>query len=341
MRKFIPVALAVAIVMIAAVAILTSSKALSFSLSPDNSDSPSPLYSDDMRDNYHFGPDFICMIDENSSIECLGSDEHGVVANAPSLSGFTDIDGGDTYACAYHEVNDFHHCWGSIDRQLGVVPDPTSTEEPEPTIEPTEDPVATAEPTETVTPGATEVPVETVVPTPTAVLTTTPVLTPEPTPVPDPCLIPMPPAGTLPATIFNSWIEECVYPLELDAVADGERYYRWTSFSVIGQPEPWTATLTSPEDTFMLLWEVNDGDEPWTLVDMNDDISSRNNNSRITWTPTQGKIYALDITTYTAETLGVFALTIELATGSAQGSTGQQSMENLDMLNAIPFERRQ
>ena len=147
----------------------------------------------------------------------------------------------------------------------------------------------------------------------------------------------MPAGGTLPATLTGSWIEECVYPLELEGVANGDRYYRYVRFNVVGESQTWTATLTSDEDTYLVLWQVNDGDEPWTLIDINDDIDSGNTNSRITWTPTQGNTYVIDLTTYTAEILGDFTLIVELGSGNSQGS----SIGYSDIPNAVPNERRQ
>lgn len=323
MRKFIPAALAVAIVMVAAVAILTSNKALSFSLSPDSNAAPAPLYSDDVQGYYHFGPDFMCLINDGGTIECLGSDAHGVVSNAPSLSGFTEIAGGDTYACAYHDRNNFDYCWGSIDRQPSNAPDPTPTEVPTATPEPT----ATALPPGATPPAATA----TVVPTATAVAET------------DPCELAFPDNAVLPVTLTGSWVDdaECLYPVELDDFADGDRYHRWTGFVATVAHSPWTATLESDEDTFLLLFEWDDDDEIWNLLEKNDDIVSGNTNSRISWTPTQGKSYLLDLTTYNADTLGDFTLTIGSGTSSTQSSANGQSMEQSKFPSTTPLERRQ
>ena len=320
MRKFMPVTLAIALVAIAAVAILTSGRAMSFSTSEDNSDTPAPIYSSDSQTLFHFGPDFLCLIDDNGLIECLGSDTHGVVSEAPTRSGFTEISGGDSYACAYHADSEFDYCWGSIDRQPSdAPPEPTPTEESAPTVEPTQDPVAT------------EVPNATVEPIPT----------PEATPEPDPCELSLTDDLTLPVTLSGSWIEECGYPIELDDVAVGDRYYRWVIFEAAVVNSSWIATLESDEDTILILWQWDEEDEEWDFVEMNDDIVQGNTNSRIEWTPTQDQSYLLDLTTYTANTLGEFTLSITTGTANSQSSSDGQSIEQSDLSGAMPLERRQ
>ena len=272
---------------------------------------------------YYFGPDFICQIFSDTTISCYGSDAHNVVSNTPSGTGFTNVDGGDTYACAFHQATRFNQCWGSITLSPPTI-QPTATPEPTMTPEPTAPPLP---------PGVTPEPTATSEPTATA--------TPEP---PDPCRISMPAGGTLPLTITGSWIDDCVSPVELEDVADGDRYYRYVRFNATGAAgvsETWTATLKSDEDTYMLLWRVIDDTEPWALLDRNDDMVEGNTNSRITWTVTQGETYVIDLTTYTAETLGDFTLTIEFGTGSSQNSTGQQNIRYSDDPNTVPTERRQ
>lgn len=160
-------------------------------------------------------------------------------------------------------------------------------------------------------------------PTATAV---PPNATPEPTatavPEPaDPCFIPMPPGSSLPTTIESSWIEECVCPRAIAGVEDGDRYYRYTSFSVRSVSADWIATLTSDHDTYMLLWEYDVASEQWSLVGENDDMAQGNTNSRIQWTPTEGKSYSIHITTYNANTLGDFTLSIESEGANSQGSS--------------------
>ncbi|MCY3638898.1 MAG: hypothetical protein OXG80_07350, partial [Chloroflexi bacterium] len=147
------------------------------------------------------------------------------------------------------------------------------------------------------------------------------------------------PTGTLPLTVTGSWIDdaECVYPVELPNAASGDRYYRWVGFKATSASGDWTATLTSNEDTYMLLWEYDDDSAELTFVDENDDIVRGNTNSGITWTPTLGKSYLLDLTTYDANTLGDFTLTIEAASSGTQGQSSGQSID----LSDITLERRQ
>lgn len=318
MRKILPLALAVAIVAVAAVAILTSSEVLSFSMSEDRNDAPAHRYNDEVQTDYHFAPDFMCMLDDYGAIECLGSNAHGVISKAPAMSGFTEIDGGDTYACAYHARSDFDYCWGAIDRAPSSAPPPTPTEEPAPTVEPTEEPVAT------------EVPM----PTPTEA------------PEADPCRIDLPDFFLLPLTQTGSWIEECVYPSELDNVAEGDRYYRWVGFvpgdAPTAAPTNWIATLESDMDTVMVLFEWNAEEERWDFVEMNDDDpEGGTTNSRIEWTPVVGQEYALVLTTYTANTLGDFTLTITVDIPARRNSSTEQRMMPSGLSGAMPLERRQ
>ncbi|MCY3542795.1 MAG: S8 family serine peptidase [Chloroflexi bacterium] len=196
-------------------------------------------------------------------------------------------------------------------------------------------PIPTTPPTATTVPDAPT-------PTPTTTLVPgapTPTVTPTPTPEPDPCELDIPDTFTLPLTVTGSWIDdtECVYPIELPDAESGDRYYRWVGFEAIFASGDWTATLTSNEDTYMLLWEYDDDSADWILIDENDDIVRGNTNSGITWTPTQGKSYLLDLTTYKANTLGDFTLTIEAASSGTQGQSSGQSTD----LSNIQFEPRQ
>ena len=132
--------------------------------------------------------------------------------------------------------------------------------------------------------------------------------------------------------------------VERDDVADGDRYYRYVAFSATLVGPSWIATLTSDDaDTYMVLWEWDADQADYVLVDSNDDLEQDNANSRIEWTPVQGQHYLLDLTTYTANTLGEFTFTLEEGTASAQGqgSTGEQSIGQSDLQGAMPFERRQ
>lgn len=148
----------------------------------------------------------------------------------------------------------------------------------------------------------------------------------EPTPVViDPCQIELPTTFFLPHTVNGSWIDDCVYPVDLTNVEDGDRYYRYVTIDVIVAGSSLTATLESSEDTVMLLWEWNEADEEWDFVEINDDLEAGNTNSRITWTPVQGATYLLDLTTYESETLGDFTLKIEDGSASSQGQRMQSS----------------
>ena len=78
----------------------------------------------------HYGPNFVCLLNAEGAIECLGSDVFGVVSGIPDMNGFTEINGGDTYACAYNDTESFEYCWGSVERQPATTPEPTMTPAP-------------------------------------------------------------------------------------------------------------------------------------------------------------------------------------------------------------------
>ena len=78
----------------------------------------------------HYGPNFVCLLNAAGAIECLGSDIFGVVSSVPDVNGFTEINGGDTYACAYNETESFDYCWGGVARQPATMPESTMTPEP-------------------------------------------------------------------------------------------------------------------------------------------------------------------------------------------------------------------
>ena len=207
------------------------------------------------------------------------------------------------------------------------VPTPTAT----PTVTPTPDPDApTPTPSATPDPGT---------PTPT------PSATPEPA---DPCRIDIPASASLPVTLSGSWTQECVYPLSRERiqeltsiqVAAGDRYYQYTDFEVSDAGNgTWTATLESTDqDTVLFLWKWDEASEELVFVAANDDIvSGTNTNSRVSWTPTEGTVYYLDMTTYDAERLGDFTLTIAAGSGSGQG--GPSGVQGVAPSN-IPFEGR-
>ena len=91
----------------------------------------------------------------------------------------------------------------------------------------------------------------------------------------------------------------------------------------------------------MLLWEWDTTEQDYVFVSSNDDLAEGNSNSRIDWTPTEGQTYLLDLTTYHANTLGDFTLTIGESSSSAQSSSTEQRMEPPDIQGGTPFERRQ
>ncbi len=171
------------------------------------------------------------------------------------------------------------------------------------------------------------------VPTPTPTVTPTPELrvptpTPTVTPTPDPCRIDMPASSGLPVTLSGSWTQDCIYSLSRERIEEitgirlgaGARYYRYASFEVTAAGNgAWTATLESDKDTAMFLWERNEENEEVFVVG-NDDFEGHIN-SRVSWTPTEGKVYYLDMTTYEPYTLGDFTLTI------SSGSSDTQDME--------------
>ena len=218
-------------------------------------------------------------------------------------------------------------------------PTPTGTPTPTATPTPTTTPEPTATPTPTATPELAATPTAMATPEPTASLT--PTATPEPTPTPtatvggqaeasgseseldapepNPCALSLPDGdGALPITIEGSWLEECVYPHELEDVKDGDRYYRYVELET-PSGDSWEAALESSEDPVLVLFEWDAGSESWALVEMNDDIQQDNTNSRIEWTSVAGQRYMLDVTTYeaTAETLGDFILTLAAAAETA------------------------
>ena len=84
----------------------------------------------------HYGPNFACLLNAEGAIECLGSDIFGVVSGVPDANGFTEINGGDTYACAYNGTESFEYCWGGFTRQPATTPEPTVTPDPSATETP-------------------------------------------------------------------------------------------------------------------------------------------------------------------------------------------------------------
>ena len=88
--------------------------------------------------------------------------------------------------------------------------------------------------------------------------------------------------------------------------------------------------MTSDEDTYLVLCEY-DTDDSISCVE-NDDYEGLGTNSKIEWTPSVDKAYQIEITTYEAETVGDFTLTLEGAGGigdalSLENSIGQSQRQ--------------
>ena len=155
---------------------------------------------------------------------------------------------------------------------------------------------------------------------------------------------------SLPVTQAGEWVLECSYPLDLQSTiggsaASGERYYRDLVITPLTLDVTWVATLSSDEDTFMLLWEYEETDDgiadgSFRLVDTNDDLESGNTNSRIEWSPTADKTYLLVLTTYEIETLGSFTLTITAGSATVGNSTGMQELMPVDVPGDMRFEQQ-
>ena len=93
--------------------------------------------------------------------------------------------------------------------------------------------------------------------------------------------------------------------------------------------------MTSDEDTFMVLSEIDGVTGVLTIVGVNDDIAPGNTNSQITWTPTQGNSYFVYLTTYDANTTGDFTLTIQEDSSGSQGQRSEQSIDLSDMQSEL------
>ncbi len=139
--------------------------------------------------------------------------------------------------------------------------------------------------------------------------TTTPVTTATPEPS-NPCEL-LDRDFQLPHSFPGIWSSECKYTTHRTDIESGDHYFKTLTFNIHFTSGPWIATLSSTEDTFMLLAEWNSQTEEWELVDFNDDISSDVTNSRIEWQPIVDKWYYLWLTTYKAETQGHFVLDLQ------------------------------
>ena len=292
MKNIAPIAVALLVVAVFSITIFASGNALSFSLPASSEGAPVtqqqniPPQPNDYVDQakHHFGPDFMCLIyADANTIECFGSDTHSIVSNSPTKSGFTAIDGGDTYACAYHPVDAFTHCWGSITRAPSIVtPTATSTLTPTPTSVP---------------PG-----VDTPTPTPT------PTVTPTPTPLwRSACHIPRSGSATYPLTLTGTWTSDCT----LD---DGTPYI-WDEWRQKGTGAV-TITARSEGDPNLTLFEIDDsksvGDDGWaTLLVYNDDIDriGGDYDAQIVHTLEDGKHYWVSVSPYNNNARDSFTLT--------------------------------
>ena len=300
MKRFIPVAAALAIVVVAAVAILASGEVLSFS-APGASDSVAdrePVDQAQPQDFdgtgsplYYFGPDFMCLIySDSNSVECFGSDTNNVVSGVPVGTGFTQIDGGDTYACAHRQTDSFTYCWGSITRR-------PSTTQPTATAEPTAIPEATAT---ALPPGVTPEPTATSAPQPVA----TPTLEPLTRTV---CHIPRSGSATYPLTLNGTWVSACTY--------DSGKPYIWDDWRQQGTGSV-TITARSVGDPYLALYEIDDSlpiedDGRLTFLAENDDIDAAGDNydSQIIHNLEDGKHYWISVEPYSNSTRESFTLT--------------------------------
>ena len=249
-----------------------------------------------------------CAIDLGGRVHCWGSDEHRQVSDQPTSGEFIAVGAGARHTCAI-DLGGSVHCWGSDEHGQSSPP--------------TEGRFVAVGAGDSYTCG----------------------LLSDGTlecwggtfePIADSCRIYLPQDGSLPAIMEGSWIEECVYPEPIPDTEDGDRYYRYVRFRV-NSLTSWIATVTSDKDTYMLLWEIDAATDEWRIVDENDNMAPGNTNSRIQWTPTEGNLYVIDVTTYTADTLGDFTLTIDIEGGTPQGSSN--SMEYSDIPNRQTIER--
>ena len=300
MKRFISVAAALAIVVVAAVAILASGEVLSFSApgadvsvgdrAPADQAQPQDFGADSLE-NYYFGSDFMCLIYGNTdNIECFGSDADGIVSGVPVGTGFTRIDGGDTYVCAFRSTDSFTYCWGSITRR-------PSTTQPTATSEPTATPEATAT---ALPPGVTPEPTATSEPQPVA----TPTLEPLTRTV---CHIPRSGSATYPLTLTGTWVSACTF--------DGGKPYIWDDWRQQGSGSV-TITASSTGDPNLSLWEIDDSipigdDGRLILLASNDDIDAAagNYDAQIVYTLEDGKHYWVSVSPFQNSSRASFTLT--------------------------------
>ena len=316
MKRFIPLTLALALVLTIAVLLLTQGQALSQTEVPTETPTETPTQN---AREYYYGPDFFCVLDDIGAVLCSGSDEQDIVSNVPSLTGFTSINGGDTYACAYHPVEDFDFCWGSIDRSTGTpeseptVEPPTSTPETavEPTTEPTIEP--SVEPTLSPTPESTSQPTAEPTPEPTTEPTATP--TTEPTAEPTPsttetvirssllyriCDITSQEAFSYPVSFQDSWIsiEPCVL--------DSGSAYQWLRYQTRLEGTI-TWSVISNHNVSLVALKAEEGSSDSEIV-----TSAAGANPSITFSQAIGSpkwIYTIAVIKQTSAPFGSFTLT--------------------------------
>ena len=302
MRRYIPIAAALAVVVLLGAAIVASGEVLSFSVpgagdsvverAPADQSQPQDFGGSGSQFHY-FGPDFMCLIYvDTNSIECFGSDANNVVSGVPAGTGFTQIDGGETYACAHRQTDRFTYCWGSISR-LPSVAQPTAT----PTEEATSTPEATA--TE-LPPGVTPEPTATVEPTATATATPEPLTR-------TVCHIPRSGSAFYPLTLTGTWVDACTL--------DSGVPYIWDEWRQQGTGSV-TITARSAGDPNLTLYEIDDsitpGDPGWvTFLAENDDIDTAGGNydAQIVHNLEDGKHYWVSVKPYLNSSRDSFTLT--------------------------------
>ena len=187
MKKFLSIAIALAVVVMLGVSILADREVFSFaepSIATTAGESVQSSESQEQESEgigsyVYFGPDFLCHITSQGTVACYGSDEDGIVSDVPDDDGFSSISGGDNYACAFDKSERSIHCCGSMTLTTEL-PEPTPEPTAEATVEPTAE--ATTEPTVAPTP-----PVPTLEPSPGP---PTPDPTVDPTPTEEPTVVP-------------------------------------------------------------------------------------------------------------------------------------------------------
>lgn len=300
MKNITPIVAALLVMAVAAITLFASGNVLSFSLpttddvasvtQQQNAVPPEPQDFSVSSAYYYFGPDFMCLTYvDTTTIECQGSDAHNVVSAAPRVAGFTQIDGGDTYACAWNQRVRGLYCWGSITRSPSSV-QPTATTAP----------TATTEPTATTVPGATPPPTPTITPTPPPTATPVPIYR-------GSCHIPRSGSAAYPLTLTSKWKSSCT----LD---DGTPYI-WDQWRQKGTGAV-TITAKSDGDPRIYLSVIDDskspGDDGWvTLLAYNDDIDEPGGNydAQIVYTLEDGKHYWISVSPYRNSSRDSFTLT--------------------------------